>query len=252
MDLYDYPDIYDERFSEGANRAYREHYEKIFAGKDISDILDCSFGTGCLSFCLCELGYEVYGSDLSASMLEKAREKAKAKGFSVPLTRCDFRELSRNYGRKFSLVMSTGNALAHVSNDDVAKTLREMDSLVKPGGYLYFDSRNWEKELRNKTRIRYANPFIREDGTRVNYVQVWDYHENGSVTINVLHAHEKDGRIIRQDVFEENLNPFTLELATETLKELGYSDITVKPCPWFSDAAFEDMGWYCLMAKKGD
>lgn len=26
MGLYNYPDIYDERFTERANRAYREHY----------------------------------------------------------------------------------------------------------------------------------------------------------------------------------------------------------------------------------
>ena len=29
MDLYDYPEIYDERWSDGANRVYRKHYEKV-------------------------------------------------------------------------------------------------------------------------------------------------------------------------------------------------------------------------------
>lgn len=47
-DLYDYPEIYDERFTENANQAYRQHYEKLLSGKDIHSILDFSFGTGCL------------------------------------------------------------------------------------------------------------------------------------------------------------------------------------------------------------
>ena len=51
--LYDFPDIYDERFSEKANTVYREHYQKMFSGCEITDILDCSFGTGDLTFELC-------------------------------------------------------------------------------------------------------------------------------------------------------------------------------------------------------
>ena len=250
MDLYNYPDIYDERFTEGANQAYREHYRKMFDGCDITDILDCSFGTGCLSFCLCELGYALYGSDLSESMLGKAREKAKQKGVSVPLVCCDFRELTKHFDNQFSCVMSSGNALAHVSNEDVVKTLREMDALVKPGGYLYFDSRNWDKETKNRKRFQFYRPFIKEDGTRINYVQMWDHHSDGSITINLLHAYERDGEIIRQDVFEEHLMPFSVRVAVSALEEMGYEEIVIRPHPWFADADFEDVAWYCLLAKK--
>ena len=250
MDLYDFPDVYDERFTEGANRVYREHYRRMFEGCDIRDILDCSFGTGCLSFCLCELGYRVWGSDLSASMLEKAREKAAQKGVDVPLVRCDFRELGRHFERRFDCVMSTGNAFAHVSNQDVLKTLAEMDGLVRPGGYLYFDSRNWEKELREKKRFQFARPFIREDGTRINYVQAWEYNADGTVTINILNAYERDGQILRQDVYEEHLHPFALGPVREALAKMGYEEIAVRPLPWFEDMEFEKMGWYCLLAKK--
>ena len=33
--------------------------------------------------------------------------------------------------------MSTGNALAHGDHAGVVQTLREMDRLIRPGGYLY-------------------------------------------------------------------------------------------------------------------
>lgn len=248
--LYDFPDIYEERFSEKAHQVYREHYRKLFARCGITDILDCSFGSGCLTFPLCDLGYRVYGSDLSAPMLERAAEKAREKGLDVPLKRCDFRDLTSCFDQIFSCVMSTGNALAHVDNQDVCKTLREMDRLIQPGGYLYLDSRNWDRELKNKERFKMSNPFIREDGVRINYVQVWDYHPDGSITIHILQAYEKDGNLFRQDVYDEHLTPFSKDLILTALNEMGYQDITVKPFPYFQDQNFEEIGWYCLLAKK--
>ena len=72
-------------------------------------------------------------------MLSKVEEKAAKKGLSVPLVCCDFRDLTKHNKNQFSCVMSTGNALAHVDHAGIEKTLKEMASLVKSGGYLYFD-----------------------------------------------------------------------------------------------------------------
>lgn len=249
-ELYDYPEIYDERFTDTANTAYRQHYEKLFSGCKIADILDCSFGTGNLTFELCELGYKVFGSDLSVSMLAQAEKKAKEKGLDIALTCCDFRELSNYYDRQFDCVMSTGNSLAHVNNDDVKRTIREMDKLVKPGGYLYFDSRNWDKEMRERRHMMFANPYLREDGSRINYAQMWEYPSDGSIHINILYGYEINNKIYRQEIFEEHLIPFSIDLVKDTLQELGYVDFVVKPLPYFNDMDFMDIGWYCLRAHK--
>ena len=249
-DLYDFPEIYDERFTEAANTAYRKHYERLFQGCNITDILDCSFGTGNLTFELCELGYQVWGSDLSEAMLAQAAKKAKEKGFNVPLTCCDFRELSNHHDRQFDCVMSTGNALAHVNNDDVKKALLEMDKLVKPGGYLYLDTRNWDKEMHQRRHMSFANPYLREDGSRINYVQVWEYPADGSVRINILYGYEKDNDIYKQETFTECLIPFSIDLVKDTLQELGYADFVVKPLPYFNDMEFMEIGWYCLRAQR--
>ena len=251
-ELYNHPEIYDERFTDAANTAYRQHYERIFQGCSITNILDCSFGTGNLTFELCELGYKVWGSDLSEAMLAQAEKKAKEKNFDVPLTCCDFRELSNYYNRQFDCVMSTGNALAHVNNDDVKRTLREMDKLVKPGGYLYIDSRNWDKEMREHKHLWFANPFLREDGSRINYAQMWEYPADGSVRINMLLGYEKDNVIYKQDIFTECLIPFGIDLVKETLQDLGYTDFVVKPLPCFEDMEFEEISWYCLRAQKAE
>ena len=250
-ELYDFPDIYDERWTDGAENAYRMHYEKMLAGTNITDILDCSAGTGNLTFGLSDLGYTLTLSDISTSMLEKAKEKAAQRGIACTCTPCDFRELSQRFDRQFSCVMSTGNALAHVNNDDVRKTLTEMDKLVRPGGYLYIDSRNWDKELQNKERFHhFARPFVRADGVRIHCVQFWDHHEDGSITIHILNGYEKDGNIIQESTWAEHLNPFSIELVLDQLNTLGYDTPVIKSCPYFEEKDFMDIGWYCLLAQK--
>lgn len=249
-DLYDYPEIYDERFTDRANEVYRSHYEKILAGKEIRSIFDCSIGTGCLTFCLAELGCQVSGSDISGPMLAQAAKKAERKGLPVELIKCDFRELSGAVHRQFDCVMSTGSAFAHVSNADVVKTLHQMDKCIKPGGYLYFDSRNWDMALQTAERFQTGQPFYREDGVRVGYVQVWDYHADGTITIHILQSYERDGRIFETREFEEHLHPFSLDPLRSELEKMGYVQMEVRPFPWFEDKPFSETGWYCLLAKK--
>lgn len=249
-DLYQFPDIYEERFTERANQAYKSHYEKLFSGRDIRSLLDCSFGTGCLTFCLAELGYQISGSDLNACMLKRAREKAVERGLDISLVQCDFRELSQHFAPGFDCVMSTGNALAHVSHADIEQTLQQMDRLIRPGGCLYFDSRNWEKELQEKKRFRWGQPFFREDGVRINYLQDWIYHDDGSVSIYISQSYEREGKIFESREFEEHLHPFPVKLVTSALKQLGYNEWVIHPFPWFNDRPLEQTDWYCLLAQK--
>lgn len=250
--IYDHPDIYDERFGEAAEKAYQEHYRLMFAGKDITDILDCSYGTGALTLELAQLGYRVTGSDLSEKMLEKGRQNARERGLEIDLTtRCDYRELSRHFDRQFSCVMSTGNALGYVTNEDVVKTLHEMDRLVEPGGYLYLDSRNWDRELRRRERFHLYNPFFREDGVRINCLQVWDFNPDGTIDLNILNAYERDGRIYEQMVFPEHYHPVPVKLYLDTLAEMGYGEPVIRPLPCqVGNMDFDDIYWYCLMAQK--
>jgi ubiquinone/menaquinone biosynthesis C-methylase UbiE len=248
--IYDYPEIYDERFGEKANSAFKRHYEIMFDGKNINTILDCSFGTGNLTFCLAELGYKISGSDINRSMLEKATEKAKEKKLDVNFTLCDFRELSKHFDKKFNCVMSTGNALVHVNNNDLEETLSEMDKLVETNGYLYIDIRNYDKMLKDKERFQYAQPYFKEDGIRINCIQLWDYNTDGTITINIFQNYEKENKEIRREIFAETVYPVSSAYLVETIKRLGYENIEIKNFPCFNEHPLEDTYWHCILAYK--
>ena len=249
--LYDNPSVYDLFDSEKMEQVLRAYYASIFSGRVIRTIHDCSFGTGNLTFPIENNNIYITGSDISIDMLNRAEMKAVQRDSRVKLYQADFRELSSIVESKFDCVMSTGNSLAHVPNDDLRATLRQMDLLVNPGGYIYFDSRNWERILKSHQRFYFYNPVI-EETCRTNVYQVWDYNSDGTITFNFVYVYEQDGRITKKEIYTDTYYPFGLEFAKSCLCDMGYTNIEVISFPANKDMPFEDMEWYALMAKKRD
>lgn len=148
------------------------------------------------------MGYVVSGSDISMDMLNKAKEKNKSENLKIQLQQSDFRDLTSNIKGKFDCVMSTGNSLAHVPNEEVKKSLYQMAQLIKKKGYIYIDTRNWDRILSTKQRFYYYQPIFK-DNQRINAMQVWDYNIDNSITFNLLYSFEKDNKIYKREEFKE-------------------------------------------------
>lgn len=248
--VYDRADIYDLLENESRGEVYRKHWEKIFEGRKIGTLLDVSIGSGNVTLPLAKLGIRLSGSDLSETMLDKCRQKAKDRGLDAELKRCDFRRVADAFTEKFDCVASTGNSLPYVSNEEVLKTLEQMDRLVKPGGYLYFDVRNWDKILRERNRFYLYNPFFDGD-TRINLIQVWDYHEDDTMTFNLLYTFERENRIFQKEKFEEHYIPIRRELLLGKVREMGYEEIRIMNFPAiFENVSVDETDWYCVIARK--
>lgn len=249
--LYDRTDIYDLFDNDDKYNAIRKHWEKLCSGKEIGSFLDVSIGTGSLTLPLADMGVALYGSDLSEAMLRRCAQKAEEKGLAVNLRQSDFRELTAHFDERFDCVGSTGNSLPYVSNEEILQVLEQMDSLVKDGGYLYFDMRNWDKILKEKLRFYLYDPVFLKD-MRVNLIQVWDYNADATMTFNLLYTFERDGKIFQKEKFEEHYVPVKRELLIGKLKELGYREIQILCHPaYFEGVDPQKADWYCVMAKKG-
>lgn len=254
--IYESADIYDLLDNEDNYSVYQKHWETILQNRPIETLLDISIGSGSVTLPLASLGIQLTGSDLSRTMLQNCQKKAQAKNLSVKLQCCDFRAIAEHFTEKYDCVASTGNSLPYVSNEDVLKTLEQMDSLIKPGGYLYFDIRNWDKILRERNRFYLYNPFFNGD-TRINLIQVWDYHDDGSMTFNLLYTFEKDNQIFKREKFEEHYIPISKVTLLDKIHEMGYREISVMPFPSGASASgagadinIDNADWYCVIAKK--
>ena len=249
--IYNNADIYDLIENEDRYNAYKKHWENLFKEKSISTLLDVSIGSGQVTIPVTDLGIKLSGSDLSEDMLKNCEKKLISKGIEADLNKADFRDLSCWNARKFDVVASTGNSLAYVSNEDVLKAIELMDSHVADGGYLYIDIRNWDKILKEKKRFYLYDPFFVNDD-RINFIQVWDYNSDGSMTFNLLYTFEKDNKIYRKEKFEEHYIPISKELMLIKLKDLGYKDIQTYMFPAYAPCEnIDDVDWYTVFAKKG-
>lgn len=249
MSMYDRADIYDLRFDRQMWNVMREHYRTVFAGTDIKSVLDCSIGSGNLTLELAEMEYQVTGSDLSEAMLARCKEKAQAKDLSVELFCSDFREVDKNAPGLYDCVMSTGNSLPYVSNEDVVRTLEGMDRLVRPGGYLYVDIRNWDRIVAEKQQYYFYRPVF-HDGLRVDTIQFWEHHPDGSITFHIVFRLERDGKTLRHEVFQELYHPMKRSLAESALERLGYTIERTENYPVQDPRPREEADWYCILAKK--
>lgn len=247
--LYDRADIYDLIETDERFDAYARHWRRVLGDTHVRSLLDVSIGSGSVTLPLAELGVEVSGSDLSEAMLNNCRKKAERRGYAVELRQSDFRDLRCWQGRRFDCVASTGNSLPYVTNDEVLDVLARMDALVAEGGYLYLDTRNWDRILRERQRFYVYHPFFDGD-TRVNLTQVWDYPADGSMTFNLLYAFERDNRIFQKEIFEEHYHPLPRQLVLNRLAELGYEEIRQFCFPAFFELNVEEVEWYCILAHK--
>ena len=248
--LYDRAEIYDLLESDRRSEVIREDYRAFFGDRAIRTLLDVSIGTGGMTLPLQELGIEPCGSDLSQAMLERCARKAEAKGKPLTLRQSDFRDLSCWEGRQFDCVMSSGNALGYVDHAGILTALERMDALTRPGGWICFDSRNWEKIQRERQRFYTYNPIFHGED-RINLVQVWDHNPDGSIMFNLLYTFERDNRIFRREIFEERYLPFPKALAVNKLAAMGYGNIEWRPVPaQIAEQDFERVDWYRLIAQK--
>ena len=248
--LYERDDIYDLLESESRDAITLKHYETVFRGKAIQTLLDVSIGTGSMALPIAKLGIQISGSDLSEAMLNRCRKKCDARNIPAVLKCCDFRTVAAEFEEPFDCVVSTGNSLGYVSNEDVLKTLEQMNALVKPGGYLYLDLRNWDMILEKKPRYYLYNPSFVGD-TRVNLMQFWDYLPDNTVDFNLLYTFEQNNRIIQKEHFLEHYIPIPRQLILNKLTEMGYHNIDTMLMPAhfgpFDPAASD---WYCIIARK--
>lgn len=248
--LYDRDDIYDLMENSEKDAVTRKHFELVFQNKAIHSLLDVSIGTGSMTLPIADLGIKLYGSDLSQPMLDRCQKKCEARNISITLKHSDFRKVSGVFEDQFDCVASTGNSLGYVSNSDVLATLEQMNTLVKEGGYLYFDLRNWDLILLKKPRYYLYNPTFIND-IRVNLVQFWDYQVNQTIDFNLLYTFEKDNRIIQHEHFVEHYTPVRYQLLIDKLTSLGYQGIQTMRLPTqFGPFDPDKTDWYCVIARK--
>lgn len=189
-------------------------------------VLDCSCGIGTFAIALAKLGYQVSGSDASPGMIEQANLAIRKTGVSIPLKCCTWADLPTQFTDPFDLVFCLGNSIGHTRNgDEMLRSVQGMRAVVKSGGKLIIQSRNWEHLRKERTRFTHYQ-WRERAGQRGLPIYVWNYSENfeDPHAIDVLLVFDSGGSISIRS-YTIVYYPFRVEELIDRLKHAGLNDI---------------------------
>jgi SAM-dependent methyltransferase len=220
--------LYSERVSSG--KPYVDEHADVLkdAGPKVR-ILDCSCGIGTFVIALAKLGYEVSGSDGSPGMLEQANLAVRKANLEVPLTCCNWEDLAAHVAGPFDLIFCLGNSIGHTSNgEEMLRSLQGMHAVLRSGGKLVIDSRNWEQLRKEKPRFTPCQ-WRERAGQRCLPIYVWNFPERfeDAHTIEVLLVFDSDGRVSTRS-YPIVYFPFRREELIERLRSAGFKNIQNK------------------------
>jgi glycine/sarcosine N-methyltransferase len=173
-------DLFFGRFSEHSAERI-EFFRKLFAENQVHSVLDCACGTGKDLHLFHSLRCEVFGSDISKSMLAQARKNLTECGINVPLQKVDYRELPQNFSRQFDAIVCLAGSILHMPNEvEVLRAFRSMREVLHESGILVLTQGTTDKQWEEKPRFILA--VNRKDISRLFVI---DYFDRGA-RYNVL------------------------------------------------------------------
>ncbi len=183
----------------GKHRAdYRAFFRRVFKINGVHSVLDCACGTGHDLHLFASLGCSVTGSDISPSMLARARTNLRKAGLSIPLRRVDYRALHRQFKSEFDAVVCLSSSLLHMENKkEVIRALLSMRLMLREKGVLIITQGTTDRQWREKPRF------------------IVDSSDKGSARLFVIDYLKSGARYNVLDIVREKPNPELLVWSVE-------------------------------------
>ena len=198
----------------------KNFFSRLFNEHNVKTVLDCACGTGQHVYMLSQLGYQVWGSDYSQSMLKMAEKNLSARGYEIPLKQCDFRYLEKEFDDRFDAIVCLTTSLPHLHTDeDLLLAIRSMKNRLKENGLLIFTSGTTDYTLSLPPIEVVIN---REDFSRI-FVKA---HDDRFQTIHIIDLYHSLQRM------EENQYDIVYRILLDNdyqrlLSQAGFTDIEI-------------------------
>lgn len=133
---------------------YRAFFQIVFTENGVRSVLDCACGTGHDLHLFSSLGCAATGSDISLSMLARARTNLEGTGLSVPLRRVDYRALDTCFKCEFDAVVCLSSSILHMEDKkEVIRALLSMHRVLREKGVLILTQGTTDKQWNTKPRF---------------------------------------------------------------------------------------------------
>jgi glycine/sarcosine N-methyltransferase len=223
-------------------------------GEDPSQIrvMDSACGTGHHAIALANIGFQVSGSDLYPEMVSLADANARSADAKVIFRTAGFGSINETFKQPggFDAVLCLGNSLPHVSSEaDLEKALLDFKQLLRPGGLLLLQMRNFDKVMQEKNR--WMEPQSVKDGsTEWLFLRFYDFEANGMIQFNILSLHRKADAPWHTQFTSTHLLPIYSDKLSKELISLGFRDVRLYGNLAAEPYAASSSGDLVLLANK--
>jgi glycine/sarcosine N-methyltransferase len=213
--------------------------ESLLAGVSANGkahVLDAACGTGMHTIALAQRGYYCAGADLSAAMIERARDNAAAAGVEIPFAAVGFGGLQAEFDSGFDAVLCLGNSLPHLlTPTDLTAALDDFAACLRPGGLLLIQNRNFDAVMAQRQRWMepqaYQEP---EDSLSDGYTErkewlflrFYDFEPDGLIRFNIVTLRRSADAPWEQAVSTTHLRPLPHAELTAALRSAGFGQFT--------------------------
>ena len=218
---------------------FADFYEAEFArdGGEYRLLLDLCCGTGTLTAEMARRGYELIGVDASPDMLMQAREKCCDLPVP-PLLLCQDASEIDLYGTVDAAYCSL-DGFNYIAPSSLRTVFFRLRYFIRPGGLLLFDvhTPEWFRSLDGKI-------FVDESD---DVLCLWraDFDEEDDKIVYGMDLFERQGRLWKRSGEEHIEYAHELSWLTDTLTELGYTDLRL-----LTDCPQQDQGRVFLSARR--
>jgi len=196
---------------------------RLFEESGVQTVLDAACGTGQHAIAFARQGYHVAGTDLSAAMIQRARENAAAFDVDVTFAQVGLGKLA-TLSQTFDAVVCLGNSLPHLlTQADVGAALADFAAVLNPGGILLLQNRNFDQVWAKQERFMSPQSF--QDGEKEwLFLRFYDFHEE-TLTFHMLRLQRAEGRWV-QNVESTELRPIFYRDLVAELIQAGFDDVS--------------------------
>lgn len=198
--------------------------EERLRRQHVSRILDVACGTGHHAIAFAEAGLQTTAADFSEAMIRRAVANAAAAGVSVEARTLGFGQLADNLPQTYDAITCLGNSIPHlVTGSDLDGALTDMAKVLRPGGLLILQLRNFDRVLAQGDR------FMAPESHSVGeeewlFFRFYDM-DGQALDFNMLRLSRKRGEDWRVRLQHTQLNAWQRQQLVTNLEEHGFGEI---------------------------